>query len=137
MTIADVGVVVIGRNEGERLINCPNSIKACASSCVYVDSGSTDKSLQSATRTRARPVRLDLTLPFTAAGARNEGFLAVKSLKPDIRFVQFIDGDCILVSGWLEAARAFITKRNDVAIVCGDEGSVSGMGRSTIGFATW
>jgi GT2 family glycosyltransferase len=62
---------------------------------------------------------LDLTRPFSAARARNEGFLAVKSLKPETRFVQFIDGDCILVSGWLEAARAFIEKRNDVAIVCG------------------
>jgi GT2 family glycosyltransferase len=62
---------------------------------------------------------LDLSLPFTAARARNAGFMAVKSLKPDIRFVQFIDGDCILVSGWLEAARAFIEKRDDVAIVCG------------------
>lgn len=110
---------MIGRNEGERLINCLNSVKACADKFVYVDSGSTDGSIESATRIGACAVRLDLTLPFTAARARNEGFRAVKSLRPDIRFVQFIDGDCLLASGWLESARDFIERRNDVAIVCG------------------
>jgi GT2 family glycosyltransferase len=119
MTVADLGVVVIGRNEGERLINCLNSVKACVTSIVYVDSGSTDGSVESATAMGARTVSLDLSLPFSAARARNAGFLAIKSLKPDMRFVQFIDGDCILVAGWLEAARAFLEKRDDVAIVCG------------------
>ena len=120
MAIADdVGVVVIGRNEGERLVNCLNTVKASASRVIYVDSGSTDESVEFATRIGIYAVRLDPNLPFTAARARNEGFLALKSLHPDIRFVQFIDGDCILVSGWLEAARAFLTDRKDVAIVCG------------------
>jgi GT2 family glycosyltransferase len=120
MAIADdVGVVVIGRNEGERLVNCLNSVKASASRVVYVDSGSADESVEFAARIGAYTVRLDPSLPFTAARARNEGFLALKSLYPDIRFVQFIDGDCILVSGWLEAARAFLTERTDVAVACG------------------
>jgi GT2 family glycosyltransferase len=110
---------VIGRNEGERLINCLNSLISYASSVIYVDSGSTDGSVASATRLGAWPVTLDLSVPFTAARARNAGFLALKSLKPDVRFVQFIDGDCILVSGWLEAAQDFITRRDNVAIVCG------------------
>ena len=57
--------------------------------------------------------------PFTAARARNEGFAAVLARRPNIRFVQFIDGDCVLVSGWLETALAFISERNDVAVVCG------------------
>jgi len=64
-------------------------------------------------------VQLDLTRPFTAARARNEGYSALKSLQPDVRFVQFIDGDCSLASGWLDKARAFLAQRNDVAIVCG------------------
>src|ERR1700733_4839933 len=110
----DVGVVVIGRNEGERLVNCLNSVKASASRVIYVDSGSVDGSVEFAARIGAYAVRLDPSLPFTAARARNEGFLALKSLYPDVRFVQFIDGDCILVSGWLEAARAFLTERKDV-----------------------
>jgi hypothetical protein len=44
MTLEDFGVVVIGRDEGERLIRCLNSVKACARNIVYVESGSTDGS---------------------------------------------------------------------------------------------
>jgi cellulose synthase/poly-beta-1,6-N-acetylglucosamine synthase-like glycosyltransferase len=60
-----------------------------------------------------------LTQPFTAARARNEGFVALKTLNHNAQFVQFVDGDCELVAGWLETALAFIEGRNDVAVVCG------------------
>ena len=86
---------------------------------VYVDSGSTDRSVEVAADIGAWVVSLDLTLPYTAARARNEGYLALKSRKPALRFVQFIDGDCSLAPGWLETARAFIGNRSDLAIVCG------------------
>jgi GT2 family glycosyltransferase len=86
---------------------------------VYVDSGSTDGSAAAAERLGAFVINLDLTRPFTAARARNEGFTALKALKPDIRFAQFIDGDCMLAQGWLDAAIAFMKQRNDVAVVSG------------------
>jgi GT2 family glycosyltransferase len=57
--------------------------------------------------------------PFTAARARNEGVSALKVAFPDSRFVQFVDGDCVLVPGWMEKAIAFIKQHDDVAIVCG------------------
>ena len=38
----DIGVVIIGRNEGERLVGCLASVKAVTENIVYVDSGSTD-----------------------------------------------------------------------------------------------
>ena len=41
----DVGVVVIGRNEGERLRRCLESVRDAARAIVYVDSGSTDGSV--------------------------------------------------------------------------------------------
>ena len=44
---------------------------------------------------------------------------ALKARRPAIRFVQFVDGDCILVDGWLDKALAFFEQRNDTAIVCG------------------
>lgn len=50
---------------------------------------------------------------------RNEGFAALKRLRPDVRLVQFVDGDCELVSGWLNAALPFIAERSDIAVVCG------------------
>ncbi len=119
MTLEDIGVVVIGRNEGERLVRCLTSVKACAKILVYVNSGSTDGSVDAAAEIGACVVRLDMTRPFTAARARNEGYSALKSLSPDVGFVQFIDGDCSLAPGWLETARSFIGGHNDIAVVCG------------------
>src|SRR5580765_4625668 len=101
----DLGIVVIGRNEGQRLINCLKSVKSQADTAiVYVDSGSTDGSVAAEQQLGITVVNLDLSRPFTAARARNEGFAAFIALNPDIRFVQFVDGDCELVSGWLETA---------------------------------
>jgi GT2 family glycosyltransferase len=119
MIHSDVGVVAIGRNEGERLIRCLTSIKSEADTIVYVDSGSTDTSTVTAERIGAHVVRLDSSKPFTAARARNEGAAALKAICPRVRLIQFIDGDCILVSGWLDKAYKFLGERKDVAVVCG------------------
>ncbi len=119
MTTDDIGVVVIGRNEGERLIDCLTSIPSNVKSVVYVDSGSTDGSTQTAERIGAFVVNLNAGRPFTAARARNEGFEALRKLRPDIRFIQFIDGDCQLDRGWLNTSAEFLRQQNDVAIVCG------------------
>ncbi len=56
---------------------------------------------------------------FSAARARNEGFAALVACRPNVRFVQFVDGDCELVAGWLDTALAFLKQRADVALVCG------------------
>jgi GT2 family glycosyltransferase len=115
----EIGVVVIGRNEGQRLIHCLASVKSTTSNIVYVDSGSTDGSTAAAEDLGASVVALNLTRPFTAARARNEGFAALKVLRPGVRFVQFIDGDCVLDRDWLDTAVPFIKERKDLAIVCG------------------
>jgi GT2 family glycosyltransferase len=116
----EIAAVVIGRNEGCRLIDCLTSMQSSNVKCiVYVDSGSTDGSTQAAERFGAYVISLDAGQPFTAARARNEGFAALKRLGANIRFVQFIDGDCELDQGWLNAALEFIRDRNDVAVVCG------------------
>jgi hypothetical protein len=51
-------------------------------------------------------VELDPARPFSAARARNEGFAALVRAHPDVAFVQFIDGDCTLLPGWLDAGLA-------------------------------
>jgi len=114
-----VGVVIIGRNEGERLVRCLSSIDFSEYSVVYVDSGSTDGSIGAARGRGAVVVNLDLTRPFTAGRARNEGFAALRALRPQLQYVQFIDGDCELVDGWMRAALSFMEQRKDVAVVCG------------------
>src|SRR5260370_6633566 len=98
----DIGVIVIGRNEGERLVRCLQSVIANSSKVVYVDSGSTDDSIFVARELNVPVVNLDLAQPFTAARARNEGFAALKSLHPEIEFVQFVDGDCELAPNWID-----------------------------------
>ena len=114
-----IAAVVIGRNEGDRLIACLDSLQDRFSHVVYVDSGSTDGS-QEAARTRgAEVVPLDVSHPFTAARARNAGLdhLTATALPPDL--VQFLDGDCILQPDWLDTARDFLQAHPDVAVVCG------------------
>jgi len=116
----EIGIVVIGRNEGERLIKCLKSVKSeIVTDTVYVDSGSTDGSIAAAERLGVAVFNLDMNRPFTAARARNEGFVALTSLNPNVQFVQFIDGDCELVPGWLATALKFLEQRNDVGVVCG------------------
>ncbi|MHC8400568.1 glycosyltransferase [Pseudomonas sp. MDT1-17] len=115
----DMGVVVIGRNEGPRLERCLASLIGAAQKVVYVDSGSTDGSVQLALTLGVEVVELDMTIPFTAARARNEGFACVQRLLPSMRYVQFVDGDCEVVGGWLPQAQAFLDTHPDVAVVCG------------------
>ena len=113
------GIVVIGRNEGERLRRCLNSVLAPTRPLVYVDSGSTDGSVTLASALGAAVRTLDMQQPFTAARARNEGVRHLRNLSASIEFVQFVDGDCEVVTGWLAAAAAFLEGHPDVAAVCG------------------
>jgi glycosyltransferase involved in cell wall biosynthesis len=117
--LARVGVVVIGRNEGDRLRQCLQSLDPIARPTVYVDSGSTDGSPELARSLGAHIVSLDLTVPFTAARARNAGLDTLLTIVPDIEYVQFVDGDCDVDSAWLSVAEVFLDSQSDVAVVCG------------------
>jgi GT2 family glycosyltransferase len=116
---AHVGVVIIGRNEGERLVRCLESISLCEVAAVYVDSGSTDDSVSRASAKGAEVVELNMDMPFTAARARNAGFDRLLQIVPELEFVQFVDGDCELDPKWLDIARHFLITRADVAVVAG------------------
>jgi GT2 family glycosyltransferase len=114
--------VVIGRNEGQRLVRCLESLRGQVAVLVYVDSGSTDGSVETARALGADVVCLDLGLPFTAARARNAGRARLRQLAPDEvsgQLVQFVDGDCEVSASWLNTAVAFLDTHQDVAVVCG------------------
>jgi GT2 family glycosyltransferase len=64
-------------------------------------------------------VALDMRIPFTAARARNAGCARARELAAGLRYVQFVDGDCEVVAGWLDDAVAFLDAHPDVAAVCG------------------
>lgn len=122
-----VAAVVIGRNEGARLVECLASLArdpeavAAVMRVVYVDSGSTDGSVAAARAAGAEVVALDLGQPFTAARARNAGLAALREggpgCVPDL--VQFVDGDCAVQPGWIAAARDFLLAHPRAGVVCG------------------
>lgn len=118
-TQRSIGVVVIGRNEGERLRRCLNSVREKTDHVVYVDSGSKDDSVSLSRALRVSAVELDMGTPFTAARARNEGFRRLLEDRPTLDYVFFVDGDCEVVDGWLDKARRFLDQHRDVAVVCG------------------
>ena len=86
---------------------------------VYVDSDSADGSVELARSLGAEVVQLDLTRPFTAARARNEGFERLSQINPDMRFVQFVDGDCEVAKGWIATALQVLQENPEVGVVCG------------------
>ena len=112
-----IDAIAIGRNEGARLLACLDSLRAAGlRHIVYVDSGSTDGSIAAAEARGVTVVPLDMTLPFTAARARNAG---VAALPEGGALIQFIDGDCSLASGWIDKAAGFLAANPAVAAVCG------------------
>ncbi len=112
-----VGIVVIGRNEGARLEQCLLSVRDWP--LVYVDSGSSDGSVSFAESVGAAVVELDLSLPFTAARARNQGFKVLLQNNTDLEFVMFVDGDCVVDSNWIAMAQKAMSESPDLSVVCG------------------
>ncbi|WP_374301346.1 glycosyltransferase family 2 protein [Paracoccus sp. (in: a-proteobacteria)] len=113
-----IDAVAIGRNEGQRLVRCLDSLLAAGfRQIVYVDSGSSDGSVEEARARGIRVVQLDLTTPFTAARARNAGVAALPADPAD--HIQFIDGDCVLDPGWLPRAARFLAQNPHAAVACG------------------
>jgi GT2 family glycosyltransferase len=111
--------VVIGRNEGERLEPSLRSVHEAGLNLVYVDSGSNDGSPELATSLGHPVVELDPRRPFSAARGRNEGLREALKRWPEIRYVLFLDGDCVLDPGFPAAGAETLEAQNDCAIVTG------------------
>jgi cellulose synthase/poly-beta-1,6-N-acetylglucosamine synthase-like glycosyltransferase len=87
-----LSVVIIGRNEGERLSRCLESVRAMVLGdtpyeIIYVDSGSIDSSLRRAKDLGARVISLE-GKHHTAARGRNAGWRVARG-----EYVLFLDGD--------------------------------------------
>ena len=117
--MSSLGIVTIGRNEGERLRHCLLSLIRARVLVVYVDSNSSDGSAELARSLGVEVVELDTSRPVGVPRARNEGAARLCEINPEIRFIQFIDGDCELVDGWLEHAAEALENRPDAALVTG------------------
>jgi GT2 family glycosyltransferase len=111
-----ISAVVIGRNEGARLLACLTSLQTQVQRLIYVDSGSSDGSAQAAGEMGVEVVDLDMSQPFTAARARNAG---LELLAQQEGYVQLVDGDCEVEANWISQATAFLQQHPQVAVVCG------------------
>ena len=116
-----VAIVVIGRNEGQRLVRCLESVSGEGNPVVYVDSGSTDGSQTTAESWAHQVIALDMSTPFTAARARNVGWLAALDLCDRVEWIQFVDGACEVYAGWIKAAAQFMRTQPKCAAVYGQQ----------------
>ncbi len=112
-----ISVVVIGRNEGERLVRCLESVQSAdypveKIELIYVDSDSTDDSCAVAEKLGAKVLRVKPERPCAAA-ARNAGWQAATC-----DLVHFLDGDTLLDRSWLKKAARAVDSQ-DVACVFG------------------
>jgi glycosyltransferase involved in cell wall biosynthesis len=114
-----LGIVVIGRNEGDRLPKCLQSASRATANIVYVDSGSKDGSARTARRLGVDVIELDASTPFSAGRARNAGFYHLAQINPRLEYVQFIDADCLIREDWLPFAAASLTRQPKLAAVAG------------------
>lgn len=122
--MSKLGFVIIGRNEGQRLISCLKSVinetkKYDNAPIIYVDSGSTDGSIETAKSLGISVISLDSDRPFTAARGRNTGFTWLLKQDPNLTYIQFMDGDCTLADGWIEQAIEKLDHNPNLAVVCG------------------
>lgn len=112
-----LSVVVIGRNEGERLTRCLASVRAMADiggdmELIYVDSASTDDSVARAEALGAHVLEVRPERPSAALG-RNAGWRVATA-----PYVLFLDGDTVLDPEFPAAALAELADPK-VAVVWG------------------
>ncbi len=117
--VNNIGIVIIGRNEGKRIKKCVRSVIDSGSTFIYVDSNSNDNSVEIVRSIGANILELDTNKPMSAARARNEGFKWLIKNVSGLKYVHFIDGDCELDENWLKFACEKLNKENDIAVVCG------------------
>jgi len=116
---SDIGIVIIGRNEAARLDATFKPVISTSYSIIYVDSASTDTSLQIAKNYNLATLYLSDDACLCAARSRNAGFKELHKMVSTLEYVQFVDGDTVLFPEWIEQAYAFLKENPHVAVVEG------------------
>ncbi len=121
-----ISAVIIGRNEGQRLLRCLESVAAMDSpggsvEIIYVDTASVDGSAERARDFGAKVISVNPVRPCAAVG-RNAGWRAARA---DI--ILFLDGDTMLVSSFIASAMDQFEDPK-TAVVFGDRREVNTRG---------
>ena len=116
--IPALSIVIIGRNEGERLTRCLQSVGLMrdvegGAELIYVDSASTDESPEIASNFGAEVIVLHGGVQ-TAARARNAGWQRASA-----PYVLFLDGDTILNPHFVQTALEVLGSDESIAAVWG------------------
>jgi len=112
--IDQLTVVVIGKNEGLNLPRCFSSIKEITDNIIFVDSDSSDDSIDIAKKHKIKKIIRAKANFGTPALSRSIG---AKHVKTD--FIQFLDGDMEIEKTWVSHALDFLKKNQKVAVVHG------------------
>ncbi len=129
-----VSVIIIGRNEEKHIGRCVRSVlkgTETYSDCdvLFVDSASSDRSVEIAAQYPIRIVQLRPDWKLTSAAGRYIGYRNTES-----EYVFFIDGDTLLYRKWIPLAISFLSNNPGIAGVAGivnelfhdDEGRIVG-----------
>ena len=110
----DITIIVIGKNEGSNLPRCFTSIKRLTRNIIYVDSDSSDNSIQIA---RSFGVRIILSVkgPFLSASLGR--YIGSKHIQT--KYAQFLDGDMTIDAHWLGVAKNTLEGDSRIAAVLG------------------
>lgn len=110
---------MIARNGGERLSESLRSVLRFGHPVIYVDSDSSDDSIERARQLNVPIVQLTAADQPNAAKARNAGFEAMLKQHPDTRWIQFVDGDTTIDKAWPPQAAATVGPEARCWVVCG------------------
>ncbi len=99
----ELSVVIITRNEEAAIGSCLESVlrhtRGLDREIFLIDSASTDRTVEIARRYPATIVRIDACSGYSPAAGRYVGTLHAKG-----KFILFLDGDNVLIEGWLDVA---------------------------------
>ena len=112
--ISSVTFVIIGRNEAANLPRTFESVLKVTENIVFVDSNSSDNSIEIAKKYGIARIIKVVSSNGTAALSRAKGAREVTT-----PFIHFLDGDETLEPGWLESA---LEKINSSELICGVHG---------------
>lgn len=111
----ELSVVIIGRNEAGRLQKCFDSVSPLdAGECIYVDSGSSDNSVEIAQNAGARIIKLEGP-EYSASKARNRGWKQAKG-----EWILFVDGDSEITADIVLEGIKFLQANPRTAVICGE-----------------
>lgn len=113
-----LSIIVIGRNEADNLQRLFNSLTPLAKSegveIIYVDSASTDSSIDIAKVFVSKVVRLGQSKNLSASAGRHVGTLVARG-----RWILYLDGDMELTPEFCEKTRSLTTSKRTISSICG------------------